>query len=346
MTNHGMYEEFLKYFLILLLLVVDVFSQQHPNSGIDSLLNSGIEQILSQDYHLSKNTFELLDEQHSNIPLGKIYLVANEIARTVDYEEDFHEEYIDSILNLADEQTAELLDYDDEDLWYNYYSALIQGYKAYYKAITNNIITAFSNGVNSLQNFQVCLEIDPKFYEAYIAIGAYNYWKSKQTKSLSWLPFVSDNRAEGIEYLEEAVKHSTYNYYLAANSLIWIYIDNDQSGKAVELSSKMLELFPESRFFRWGLARAYEDLDTNKAIETYLEILSSVETLNERNYFNDIVLKHKVAMLYNRQGKNKIALNLCNEILDFEINSDLINNRLASRIERVKKLRQILLSEK
>lgn len=335
-----------KYLIILLLVVVDVFAQQHPNTEIDSLLNSGIEQILSQNYSFAKNTFEFLDQQHSEFPVGKIYLVANEIARTVDYAEKFNEEYIDSLLSLAEEQTSNFLESDDEDLWYNYYDALIQGYKAYYKAITNNIISAFSNGVNSLQKFQICLEIEPKFYEAYIAIGAYNYWKSKQTKSLSWLPFVSDKREEGIKYLEEAVKHSTYNYYLAANSLIWIYIDNDQSEKAIELSSKMLELFPESRFFRWGLARAYEDLDTNKAIVTYSAISTSIETLDKRNYFNDIVLKHKIAMLYNRQGKNQIALDLCNEILDFEIKSVFIKNRLSTRIERVKKLRQLLLSEK
>ncbi|MCP5064152.1 MAG: hypothetical protein GY936_17060 [Ignavibacteriae bacterium] len=346
MTNHRMFEKFFKYLIVLLLMVADVFSQQHPNTEVDSLLNSGIDQILSQNYTLSKSTFELLDQQHSEIPLGKIYLVANEIARTVDYAEEFNEQYIDSLLNFAEEQTSNLLDSDDEDLWYNYYGALIQGYKAYYKAITNNIISAFSNGVNSLQKFQICLEIEPKFYEGYIAIGAYNYWKSKQTKSLSWLPFVSDKREEGIKYLEEAVNHSTYNYYLAANSLIWIYIDDDQSDKAIELSSKMLELFPESRFFRWGLARAYEDIDTNKAITTYSEILTSVETLDKRNYFNDIVLKHKIAMLYNRQGKNQIALDLCNEILDFKINSVKIENRLATRIERVKKLRQLLLSGK
>ncbi|MEE9430014.1 MAG: hypothetical protein V3V16_03175, partial [Melioribacteraceae bacterium] len=272
-------------------------------------------------------------------------LVANEIARSVDYADEFSENYIDSLMDLAEEQTDSLLDIDDENLWYNYYNALMYGYKAYYKAINNNIISAFSNGVNSLQKFQLCLEIEPKFYEAYIAIGAYNYWKSKQTKSLSWLPFVSDNRKEGIEYLEEAVKHSSYNNYLAANSLIWIYIDNKQSKKAVDLSLKMLQQFPNSRFFRWGLARAYEDLDLKKAARIYKEILSSLKKLAKRNYFNDIVLKHKIAMLYDRQGEKKLALDLCDEIINSKNISSEIKNRLESRFTRVKKLRQKLLDE-
>ena len=261
----------------------------------------------------------------------------------VDYEEDFNNSYIDSLLTLAEKKTEKLLENDESNIWYNYYNALISGYKAYYQALQNSLLSALSNGVESLQSFKKCLEADPNFYEAYIAAGTYNYWKSAQTKSFSWLPFISDKREKGIKLLEKAVQHSTYNYYLAAYSLIWIYIDFNQSEKAILLSLKMLEKYPESRFFKWGLARAYEDTDLTKAIAVYKELLKSVETLKERNGYNDIVLRHKIAMLYNRNNEKNKALKLCNEILDFKINSVKIKNKLENRIERVKKLRKELL---
>jgi hypothetical protein len=105
----------------------------------------------------------------------------------------------------------------------------------------------------------------------------------------------------------------------------------------------MLKNYPNSRFFRWGLARAYEDTDINKAISIYKELLKSIETIETRNKYNDVVLKHKIAMLYYKTKENDKALELCNEILDFEINSVKIKEKLEDRIERVKKLKKKLL---
>ncbi len=331
-------------FFFFLFVVANTFAQTHPNKIIDSLLTTGINEILLQNYSDANKIFVQLDKQYSNNPLGKIYLAATEIAKSVDYEESFNSNFIDSLLTLAEEKTETLLEQDENNIWYNYYNALIYGYMAYYQALQNNIMRALSNGVESLQGFKKCLETDSNFYEAYIAAGTYNYWKSAQTKFLSWLPFISDNREKGIKLLEKAVQHSTYNYYLAAYSLIWIYIDYEQSDKAISLSLKMLKKYPDSRFFKWGLARAYEDTDIDKSISVYTELLNSVETLENRNVYNDIVLRHKIAMLYNKKGEKKKALKLCNEILDFQINSVKIKEKLESRLERVKKLRKKLLN--
>ncbi len=331
-------------FFLLVVIHANSFAQTHPNKIIDSLLTTGINEILLQNYSDANKIFVKLDKQYPNNPLGEIYLAATEIAKSVDYEESFNSNFIDSLLTLAEEKTETLLEQDENNIWYNYYNALIYGYTAYYQALQNNIMRALSNGVESLQGFKKCLETDPNFYEAYIAAGTYNYWKSAQTKYLSWLPFISDNRKKGIEFLEKAVQHLTYNYYLAAYSLIWIYIDYEQSEKAISLSLEMLKKNPDSRFFRWGLARAYEDTDINKAIAVYNELLNSIETLENRNGYNDIVLKHKIAMLYYKKGEKKKALNLCNEILDFKINSVKIKDKLKDRLKRVKKLKEKLLN--
>jgi tetratricopeptide (TPR) repeat protein len=319
-----------------------IFGQNHPNSKIDSLLKIGIDNIVQQDYPKAKKNFDLLDGSFTNIPLGNIYLAATEIAQSVDYEEDISEEYVDSLLTLAKDKTDRLLESDSDNLWYKYYDALIYGYKAYYQSISGNLISAFADGVFSLQSFQKCLEIDNEFYEAFIALGSYNYWKSAQSKSLLWLPFIPDNREVGIEYLEKAIKSFSYNKYLAAYSLMWIYIDYDESEKAVELSLKMLNQYKNSRFFMWGLARAYQDIDNKKAIKIYNKLLESVETIPNRNQFNDIVLKHKLAMLYEEIGDIQMSLKLCNEILDFEFKSVKIKKRLLDRFQRTENLREFL----
>ncbi len=332
-----------KNFIIYLSFFTTLSAQTFPDKVVDSLLAAGINQILLQNYSVAKNTFAFLEKTYPDNPLGNIYMAATEIAKSADYEEGFHNQYIDSLLDEARKKTKKLLNKDNKNLWNNYYQALISGYSAYYNALQNNIFTALSNGVKSLKSFKKCMEIKPNFYEAYIAAGTYTYWKSAKTKYLLWLPFIKDDRKKGINLLEKAVKHSSYNFYLAAYSLIWIYIDYRENNKAIYLAKKMLKKYPESRFFKWSLARAYEDTDINKSISTYKEILTSLETLKFRNMYNDIVLKHKLAMLYYKKNDKNKALKLCNEILDFEINSVKIKQRLEKRIERVKQLKRKLL---
>jgi len=339
-------EHLVRYKLFFLLIGVNIIlGQKHPNDKIDSLLKSGIDNIILQDYSAASKCFIDLNNSFPNHPLGNIYLAATEIARSVDYAEILNERLIDSLLSIAQLKTDELLENDSDNLWYNYYSALIYGYKAYFFSISGNIISAFADGILSLRSFQKCLSINDRFYEAYIAMGSYNYWKSAQTKSLLWIPFVSDNRDEGIKHLEQAIDSSSYNKYLAAYSLIWIYIDYGESEKAVELSLKMLSNYSGSRYFKWGLARAYQDVDKNKSIETYTEILLSIESNNKRNQFNDIVLRHKLAMLNYDIRKYNVAFDLCNEILDFKFKSVQIKERLKDRIERTQILREKILDE-
>ncbi|MCB0745546.1 MAG: hypothetical protein KDC67_16685, partial [Ignavibacteriae bacterium] len=190
--------------LTFIFAAVQLFAQNHPNLKVDSLLQNGIEKILHQNYKSAEVVFNKLNIEFPKNPLGHIYLTAAKIARAVDYEEKLNEHQLDSLLTIAKTQTDELLEIDDKSLWYNYYDALIYGYRAYYNSVNSNLISAFADGVLSLHSFQHCLEIDNDFNEALIAIGIYKYWKSAQTKSLNWIPFVKDEREEGIAILESA----------------------------------------------------------------------------------------------------------------------------------------------
>lgn len=335
-------ELLVRFSILYFFVAYQIFAQQFPNPKVDSLLNLGIENILNENYSVAKKTFKILDKDFSELPFGKIYLAAAHIAESVDYEKIPNENYVDSILTIAENQTELLLISDENNLWYNYFEATIYGYRAYFNSITSNLVAAFADGVLSLHSFQKCLEIDNNFNEALIANGIYKYWKSAQTKSLNWLPFVKDEREIAIKLLENSIKQKSYNQYLGISSLIWIYIDNNESQKAVDLSKKMLAQYKNSRYFNWALARAYQDISKEKSIEIYQQILSSVEKLKNRNFYNDVVLKHKMAMLYfDLENYNK-SYQLCSQILDFDIKSEEIKNRLEERLNRVLDLKNEL----
>ena len=317
-------------------------AQVFPDAKVDSLLKDGIENIISQKYDLAKKDFIILDKDFPKLPVGKIYIAAVEIAKSYDLAIPFKTDLINKNLDEAKEMSEALIDSDEDNIWNNYFLALADGYKAYFDALTGDWLSAFGIGVTSVHLFEHCLKVDSTFYEALIATGTYKYWKSSKMEFLNWLPFVSDEREEGIKLLEEAVNNSSYNSYLAINSLIWIYIDRHEFIKAIGIAESTLVCYPNSRFFKYGLARAYEDVDKQKAIQIYYEILNSFSDSEKLNRCNEIILKHIIAQQYYRLGDNKSALALCNEILSIKNLTDYELDKLGDRLDRVKSLKREL----
>ncbi len=341
MPETGLLELF-KFKTCLLLILFFVyqaigFCQVYPDQQVDSVLRAGINSIILQDYTKAEKTFLNLDKKYSQLPLGKIYLAAVQIAKSYDYGEKYNESYIDSSLNSAKDQAKKMLDNKENNIWYKYFLSLSEGYLAYFKALNTDWLEALSEGTNALDDFEDILKQDKNFYEAYIAIGTFKYWKSRKTEFLDWLPGHTDEKDEGIKLLEEAIDNSSYNRYLAINSLIWIYIDQKNFSHAVILADSALTEYPGSRFFMWGLARAYEDINPEKSIEIYYEILNSLPA--NLNHYDEIVLKHLIAQEYVKMGENQEAINVCNEILSIKITDKYVNSKLKNRLKRVEELK-------
>lgn len=318
---------------------MNIYSQEYPDGSVNSLLKSGVDDIINQNYPQAKSEFEKLNSEYPYLPFGKIYLAATEIARSYDYGEEYNGEVISKYLNSAKDQSERLLNKNPEDIWNYYFLGLTEGYISYYEGLNGSWTTSLKEGINSASNFEECLKRNPDFFEAYSGLGTYKYWKSAKTKFLNWLPFVHDDRAEGINYLEKAVDKSSYNTYFAVNSLIWIYVDKKNFNNAVYISEKALQKYPKSRFFKWGLARAFEDVDRSKAINCYYEILNSYPNLSSMNHYNEIVLKHLIAQQYEKIGEKTKAFKLCNEIMAIKNLSEFVKNKLGDRLDRVKELR-------
>ena len=329
---------------IILIFTSFLYAQKYPDPIVDSLLNRGIELIINQDYESAGKNFDELKNKYPGLPFGDIYLAANEIAKSYDFNKEFNDELISDNLNKAMDTAETLLDKDENNIWNIYFLALSKGYYAYYKALNKNWFSAASNGFDAIKYFERCLQKDSLFYDAYTAIGNFEYWKSRKTEFLNWLPFVNKEIKDGIKYLIKSVNNPGYNAYLAIHSLQWIYIDQRKYTEVVKLTEPVLKKYPDSRFFKWALARAYEDLDKKKSIKIYYEILNSYISINELSKFHEILLKHLIAQQYEQLGETEKALKLCNDILTIDYSSSPDKDRLDGRIERVKELKEKIIS--
>jgi tetratricopeptide (TPR) repeat protein len=330
-------------FFFILLCPNFCFSQSYPDHQVDSLLTDGINELISQNYSGARNVFLTLDKNYPDIPFGKIYLAALEIARSFDLKFPYKTGYIDSNLNEALNLSQKRYD-NNPMVWNKYFVALSKGYLAYFAAINKNWLSALNQGYDSMKDFDDCLSRDSSFFDCYIAIGTFEYWKSKKVEFLNWLPFFSDNSQKGIELLYKAIDHNSYNKYLAVYSLQWILINEKKYQDVVKLSDEVLAAYPKSRFFKWALGRAYEEIDVQKSIEIYENILNSYEK-DTLTVYNEILLKHLIAQQYEKIGEFQKSIKLCDEILNIRNLGNYGVDYLEKRIDRVKKLRAKLEDE-
>lgn len=328
--------------LLFFVLTIQTISycQVYPDAYVDSAIRDGINSIMMQDYYSASRTFTNLNRKYQSLPIGKIYLAAVQIAKAYDFGEEYNSPIIDSLLSSAEDQCKKLLKENKNNIWNEYFHGLAEGYNAYFNALNENWINSFSKGFNALDDFEDVIKKDSGFYDAYIAIGTFKYWRSRKTEFLSWLPGYTDERKEGIRMLEEAAEHNSYNQYLAINSVIWIYIDEKKYKKAAETAESALKKYPGSRFFMWGLGRAYEEISPEKSINIYKAILNSLPA--NLNHYNEIVLKHLMAQQYQKIGKKQEAVRLCDEILSTKISDNRVYSRIKERLERVIELRREL----
>lgn len=327
--------------IILLFINSWAFPQEFPNSDVHIALEIGIEYILNQNYEMASKKFSSLSQQHPELPLGKIYCAVVELIRAYDYGEEIDPQ-IEKKFDEAIEQSDSLLNKNSADKWNLYFMALAKGYKTYYKILKDEWLSAVPTGFSAVGYFNDCLEIDSSFYEAYFAVGAYKFWKSRKLEFLEWLPFIKDESKEGITYIETALTKSIYNRNIAALSLIWIYIEQKKFNKAIEIAEMELKKNPINRTLLWALARSYEDVNIKKSIEIYKSILNSYRQIPNQNHFQEITLMHIIAQQYLKIGEKREAARICDEILLQKSISEEVRLRLSDRLKKVKKMKQEL----
>ena len=277
--------------LITIFLSNFTFSQRYPNQDVDKLLNEGIEGVINQNYDAAKTKFSLLDSKYPQIPFGKIYLAVVEITKAFDYGEEFNFEEISKNLEEALKLSENLHEQNPSNIWNNYFVALSKGYKAYLQVLNGEWLSAILGGLSSVDHFEDCLEMDSTFYESYVVLGTYKFWKSRKLESSEWFPFFDDESEDGLRYLELALERTSYSKNIAAISLIWSYIDNKKFNRAIQIAENELKRNPLNRPLKWGWPELIEAVQSRKAIQVYKELITSYQNIPDQNHYSGNHLK-------------------------------------------------------
>jgi len=247
-----------------------------------------------------------------------------------DFEDDFY-----MLIKLAERKCKKMLEDNPGYAWALYCLGLAHGSRAVYDSRAGSWWSAVRYGIRSKGAFARCIEADSMFYDAYVGLGSYHYWRSAKTSALNWLPFVSDQRERGLRELRMAAEKSLFSADFARNSLIWIWIDMRKYEEAESLSVKMQNKYPEGREFLWGIAYARLKQDDFLGAETVLsELVTRIEADSNNNNYNIVECRYQLAKLYLKTERYAKCLEQCGLVRETDLERR-VRNRLKKRLSEI-----------
>ena len=292
-----------------------------PAESLRDQLLAGIDLTLRQNYPAARASFRDVITRNPANPAGYLYLAGVLQAEFSDYEDGFQEGLFDSLIAEGRAMADRLIETRDSAAWGYYFAGTALSYKAFSESERGNWPGVVLDGMNSAKMFERCLEIDPSFCDAMSGLGTYYYWRSKKTEFLSWLPFVSDRKKEGIVLLKKACDGATYEKFLALNSLSLVLTEEGRYDEAMQCIQEGLGRYPDNRSFLWCLVGVVERVpqrDTAVIKDAVSRLLASVLAAPVRNVYYEAACRLKLAQFAMEAKDYPAVLLQCREILKYE----------------------------
>lgn len=321
--------------LILMILVssVSAWSNDHRDE-----INTGIKAGLSHEYDKALAIFNNLSDCFPGDPNGPFFAASILQSKMMDLETNKWESEFFSLIDSAQIRAKKLLLQDAKNSSARFYLGGALAYKGFYLARAKRYLPGIGAAMAAVKQLEKVVETDSQMYDAFLGIGNYKYWRSRITKILNWLPFVSDKREEGLRMIKLSLDRGTFTRWAALNDLAWIYIDRGEPIVALEYAQMGLSEFPNSRFFLWPAADAFAKMgEPDQARRLYAKLLLSVTSESINNHYNEILLHLKIAECAFEIKDFANARFHCDQVLSIEPDNEVID-RLESKYAKTRKL--------
>ena len=284
-------------FFLFIFSLYPLSAQTPFTNKTDSLILQGIDYTFTCNFDSALHLFQQVTKKYPDHPVGYFYQAATLQSKMMDEESTNLEEQFYALIDTAISIGEKRL--DEKDAWINFYLGTCYSYKGLFLGKQNKIIPAFLTAKKGVTYLKKSLKIDSTLYDAWLGLGSYMYWSGYFYRHIKWLPWISDQRKEGIKKIHISICNGTFSYWVGLNSLAWVEYNQDNFPQAIELFLQGLRKYPNSRFFLWGVGDCYYKMGKHQeAVEVYEKLLQSIihETLN--NGFNEIECRTHLMVSY------------------------------------------------
>ncbi len=306
-------------------------------------------QTLEIAHHIWHNEFgkamsksDRLIKTEPDNPLG--YFLKGTIYQTIseEYRNDKFKDEIDELLSRAIEMADKLKKNDPNNPdWYFIYGSS-SGYRALLRAFHGSWFKAFRDGLHCSSNLEKALKLDSTYYDAWLGLGAYHYYKTVMANDFLWLPFISDRREQGINEISLTAAHGYLAVNNARESLLRIYLDEGRLEDLIWLADSLDKNNPDDSYCLLYHAQALVKLNQFDQAEEKIRRLR--RAWRQSPYF-DAVGQYEAelvtARLFLAEGDTESARNIIGMILDGKEYGDM-NAYFAETYEKAKKLNKTI----
>ena len=229
------------------------WGQAHlPEPRLHALILQGIDLTWQERYKVADSVFLELTREFPDHPAGYIYRAGLLQSVAMDNEDVVDRARFDSLIELGKLKAKELVRNDQLRQWGHFFLGTADGSDSYARVYRGDWFGGTRRALASVSSFKDALGIDSTLYDAYAAIGAFNYWRSRKTESFNWLPFLGDDRPESFVLLQKSIDGGIYNRSTALSLLSAICLDAGRYDQAIRCCEEALRRYPSNRTFLWG----------------------------------------------------------------------------------------------
>jgi hypothetical protein len=269
-------------FALGLLSLLFIFPQSGSAGALPAVsLETGFHQMYNLDFSAAHKTFEQWEELHPDDPLGaasnaaaylfaefdRLHILEFDLFtdnRRIEETEKQHADpanksAFESELAKADKIAEKALSQASDDCNALFAKTLADGLRGNYAAlIENQKRDALGYLKSSRMTAEKLINIDPAYYDAYLAIGIENYLLGLRSAPSRWvlrLTGAETNKEKGLSNLKMTAEKGSYLAPYARVLLVIASLRDRDPNTAKKLLAELARDFPQNRLYQIELAR-------------------------------------------------------------------------------------------
>jgi tetratricopeptide (TPR) repeat protein len=337
--------------ILLPLFMIGLFISAKADSIYkpDSLQNRLIQKSLSYVYVDSfLRAHECLDSIIEKAPQFRpaVIIKAGIIYMEMTDDEAYgRQKHFMSLIDSSTEALENHLDTFPDDAWALFFCGTAYSYRAIWEGQHGSLLKTLSLGLRVGKFFGRAVKIDSTLYDAYLGLGFFHYLRSAKLGILRSLPFVADQRKQGISELQTAIEFGKYSNVAAAISLGWIYYDQKEYEKARLIVDSLILGGTNGRQVQWLKATiCHSQGDSRGMIDAFESIKEGLIKKGHQNYYNLVTCGYYLGLANYIEGNKQKALSHFEEILSYKLSS-YVEKRAASKLQSARNYRNKIMSE-
>jgi hypothetical protein len=242
---------------------------------------SGFEHIFNMDYDQAQLVFASLEKDYPQHPAPPLYLASIPWLKEMERRQDlnlnrfiapsYFNNRTDQVMpaqerteffkkiQQAEDLAGRILERDRNDKDGRYFLATVYGLRASFAiTIDHSLRTAFSYGNKSYAYSKQLTQEDPKYYDAYLTLGIYEYTLGVIPWYMRWMIYVlggHGSKEDGLAHLKLATEKGQYVKDQAVLASMVLDVRERSYPEAMVLARYLTARFPRSYLFPINLAQ-------------------------------------------------------------------------------------------